>query len=696
MEYRVTEVAPIGLAAIYVFGGFSTFFAPLAGFVDTAVLAVGWAGGLMALVWDRGRWPSAKVCGILGVVLCVVAIGSVTIPLNYDTGLYYLQVLRHVESEPVAFGIANIHERFGFNSAMIVLSAVFRGGPFGLDGAFVLPGAMFLLFAAYCLEKIESFWRSGKRAVSSHVAAFVLCAWLANAYKLLFEWYSHGPNGDIPGAIMCCWAFVALLSLAEAAAERESPEMMLWVLSICVVLGASLKLSQSPILLLLPAGWLLVKTRGDGWEKVHIYSAAVFVGLVAATWIMLGIVTSGCFAFPAGISCLTFLPWTVDPVEAEKAGTAIRAWARAPGMNPEVPIPGLDWVPIWTSKMLPYRLVLFDLLWTAAAGAVLVLLFRWPVFRGRENETQDVVVCGRRAWLGALAVCLLGLVWWFYQAPDPRFGIGFLISAPGVLFGGLAGFDARSGRQGWKFAVLGAIAAVGLGWALHAIGIERTGTHEPAWRNPPVSATQEYKTKRGLLVRKPVEGPQCWDEPGVCTFDERPNLARVKIWGRAGYIGLGAGAATVATYPPAAVPAVVPRLVDQRPGSGPVITFGSSVWSQEAITFQGRPLKVRWLQKETEFLVTAGGPGQVKLRFELGTNGGARRVSLAKEGKELEPAALIAKDFFVSGSDAMEVVASLNAGPNRFVLRTDRECTEISPGRATCLLLVGDIGIGNQ
>lgn len=53
------------------------------------------------------------------------AYGSSRGYMHYDTGLYHAQAIRWIEEYGVVPGLANLHSRFGYNSASFALSAFF-------------------------------------------------------------------------------------------------------------------------------------------------------------------------------------------------------------------------------------------------------------------------------------------------------------------------------------------------------------------------------------------------------------------------------------------------------------------------------------------------------------------------------------------------------------------------------------------
>ncbi|MFN0106892.1 MAG: hypothetical protein ACKV2U_32965, partial [Bryobacteraceae bacterium] len=248
------DTVPFGLAAMYVFGVAASLIWPLSGSVDWIAILIGWAGAGVSVYENRRNLHSPRLLAFLCVLAVLLAFGAVVTPVNFDAGLYQMQVMKYVQTEPVPLGIANIQDRLGFNSSMIVIGALLEGSLLGGDGSFLLSAAIFWCFVVACLERSIRSWSGSAGPFTGLFAAFLLCLWLGNLNGLIFEWFSHGPNGDIPGAIFCCWTFVAFFALVEDA-QDDSAGAAFMLLACCCVVGVSIKLSQAPVALLLPIAW---------------------------------------------------------------------------------------------------------------------------------------------------------------------------------------------------------------------------------------------------------------------------------------------------------------------------------------------------------------------------------------------------------------------------------------------------------
>lgn len=711
--FALPAIAPLGVAAIYICGVAVSLALPLYRLADWAFALAGFYGAFWGWKSRILPAPNWRLLALVVGFTFLAAAGVMLTPLNYDAGLYHMQVLRHLEYQPLELGLANIHDRFGFNSSLLVVSALMQGGPFGKDGGYAVTAALFLLFLYRCLQLFSRFWTENTPPVSSNLAALFALVWAANLNRLMFDWYSLGPNGDIPSALFCCWAFLEFFVWLETPGEADGPSIpALTVLATAAALGATMKLSHAPVAILVVAA-LMISLRHRSPESKFEWLRALALPLAAgASWIVFGVATSGCLAFPAGATCLSSLPWAISATDANAAGAAISAWARIPGVAPEQVPGGLAWLSGWESKMLPYRPIFYDLLASAFLGFFLAGAARIAQYSSRLSspapshgiESSDAARM-RRGSIWACTSCAAGVIFWFVQAPDPRFGLGFLITAVVLttlfLLQGLAGIweaPNTSRLLRWAFAALILLAG---GVELRTLAVERADGAKFAWRNPPVSPTREVTTSSGLALRTPVNGNQCWDEAALCAPNERPALTRTRILGKTAYVSTGDGAVQPARHQPPAAGLEVAQTPSSVPAQPPAAStsphwlpvFASDVWGAESAAENGKPVTVRWLQRDTGFTVFAPRSGKTRLRLRLASHDGDRTAELALNGNPAGPPAKVTGNFFHSPPQQIELTLELQAGENRINIHSQKECKEISPGRATCFLLVGEISV---
>jgi hypothetical protein len=153
-----------------------------------------------------------------------------------------------------------------------------------------------------------------------------------------------------------------------------------------------------------------------------IATAASIPGAIFMIWLLRNVLVNGCLLFPEKASCLN-LPWGADGV-ADAYNSAITAWARHPGTG-LVSLESSTWISEW---WLPhYQDFLKGLArgsgWVAAAYVSFFFLYK---FKGGRLLDPRVIA--------GVLFSLLVAAFWFWKAPDPRFGVGvFIIFFPVVL-----------------------------------------------------------------------------------------------------------------------------------------------------------------------------------------------------------------------------------------------------------------------
>jgi hypothetical protein len=188
------EMVALGTTTAYAYAAVLALFFPLGSPAALLFTLIGAAGFLKAVGARRQAWhPWALGCGLALSIL--VASGTVHTAVNYDAGLYYLQNAKVLESDGVTLGLANVHSRFGFNSAILPLSAVFHGPVFGRDGLFVLGPALFLVFAGALLEQVASGLNNRTLDGGSLFAIFGVASWLIPFHQTVLSWFSLGTGG---------------------------------------------------------------------------------------------------------------------------------------------------------------------------------------------------------------------------------------------------------------------------------------------------------------------------------------------------------------------------------------------------------------------------------------------------------------------------------------------------------------------
>ena len=215
--------------------------------------------------------------------------------LSYDTGLYHLQTLQWIKTQPIVPGIANLHSRLAVNSAIFLITAVADEDGIGWISNILV--VLFVLLSIFLrLRNVTAKRASGVEfwVLFLSFVAFIEARYLPNWYGVM--------NGDLFTAVLIIYWSCVAVGLSNSAHLPTDIAM----LALSAILAAIVKTSALP--LLLPAfafGWMYRKHLSIEMFK----RTAILSGLVLTLWMLRSIVLSGCAIYPAQATCITSLPW---------------------------------------------------------------------------------------------------------------------------------------------------------------------------------------------------------------------------------------------------------------------------------------------------------------------------------------------------------------------------------------------------
>jgi hypothetical protein len=526
-ERSFFDLAILGLLLVSAIGLIANFFLPLRPYLVIATAAVGIVCFALHrnLLWrSLGQRPGAMLA-VLAAILAMDSIGVLITPLSYDTGLYHLQLIEWLEHSPKIFGLVNLHYRFGVNSIWFLDVSMFDVIRDTHACIFLLNTALFTIVMGALIQPVLSGpARESLPRLSDLYAVIVAAVLLVNAATIMFNQLFAGPENDLPGALLLVYAFWAFLRIFEAEDDGEA-----WLLQLLVagVLAVMIKITTAPVLLLLPvAGYAVVardRRRMRGLARNPILLCLLVAG---AAWMATGIISSGCIAFPAGSTCIAALPWTPPRGDIAEFATVITAWARSPNAHFREAAHGWAWLRDWPSMMLARRAFIPGTSWSfavaAGIGVALALVERLALKAGRQQRGRGP---GPFSIGYAIVIGCLGNLFWFLAAPDPRFGIGFLLALPALVIAAATRALAADG------AVIRLVVnrILLMGFIFICVGLflrhQWTAASKAADSWPSVPYVPVYQQDFGpqLRVNIPVSGNQCWDAPRPCAPGRGPD-----------------------------------------------------------------------------------------------------------------------------------------------------------------------------
>ncbi|RMG71271.1 MAG: hypothetical protein D6711_15635 [Chloroflexi bacterium] len=289
-----------------------------------------------------------------------------------------------------------------------------------------------------------------------------------------------------------------LLDLLQYDTKPDSYQAVL--IGLLAFIGITIKLSIA----VFACGVLLVVL----WHNWRILGYIIGLCVViCGVWLLRGVILSGYAIYPVSAVSVD-VEWRLPTEIVEKEMRWIRSWARQPHKPPTEVLTSLDWFDAWwrDSQKLT-REFMFPLIF--GIGMFFVFWIRiWSYDRVRA-----------RLWIG-LGVVLISLGYWFYSAPDIRFGI-HLFWLFGMMSFLITLWHIRRNFHLWVIGLtilLMADAMIQTYWAIY----QDTKDQFPAYQDVEFDA---FYSAHGVQMAIPVQSDQCWTAELPCTPYPNPYIA---------------------------------------------------------------------------------------------------------------------------------------------------------------------------
>jgi hypothetical protein len=332
-------------------------------------------------------------------VLLIAAWNALTSALTcYDVTGYHLQAVRWAAEFGSVPGLANLHGRLGFNSALDPLAALFSSpGGLWLGREFVNSSIVFVTLNVLV---------QGITAYSARSIYALLL--LPFPTSLLFSNCLSSPQPDVAAAsaaILFAWY------LRDIVLDRESAgaSAAFWVF-LAGTMAVSFKVSYAA-LAATGIGVVILCWIRSRLTLRQLIIPSFLTCIFCLPWIARGYITSGYPFFPAAIGRLGF-DWAAPLELAAKEQNWIMSWARAPyNLQWQEVLGGWSWLGSWLQQLPTYPIVL-----KATALTIIGLIFSGWLLRRGYSRSRLI------QWTLLFSPIVLSLLFWFFSAPSPRFG----------------------------------------------------------------------------------------------------------------------------------------------------------------------------------------------------------------------------------------------------------------------------------
>lgn len=352
-------------------------------------------------------------CGY-GLLFAMILIGALLVSScrsqAVDTYGYHAQTVRWIEELGTAKGIANIHMRLGYNSAVFAMSALYSFVDVFGQSARTMNGFLVVFAGSLALFHIMQ--------IKKHIWFFGDCIAVATLYYFYFI------RRDISSLDNCSFSVIfalIIILLWCRILDQQDDEENKFYLTLFIVYLATVKLNQASLGLLCVLFLYQCIFEEKRYRKCIIW--LICAGAIAGIWMIRNAFVSGYLIYPFYQVDLLRVDWKVPLEVAQNDYDWIVAWARtgARGLETALGV-GISWMPTWFGDLFEE----YGVLAIAVAVAPILMLFSLIYMTQKKWDKKWLFFGG--------SVCV-SYVYWLFSTPSLRFGMGWVLAAYSFVFG---------------------------------------------------------------------------------------------------------------------------------------------------------------------------------------------------------------------------------------------------------------------
>jgi len=500
---RLAVFGIFGLTIISLLGNLANFFIPLNFTFSIIIFSLGII--LFAVNFKKIFYRFGKSEIILIVVLLIYLS---FIPFNwahhYDAGYYYLPSIKWLRESTVPFGLANLFGILGYNPSWFTVAAIVETPLFIKKSPLFITNALMMFFygSAALLTFLEKI-RAKKILLSDYFLIFALIPWLIRTRSNMA---SMAP--DLPAMLITLFVTYLLIRCFE---EKENNYFYFFNSIIFSVFAVTIRVSTFPILIgsilslvyyaaFIRKNFYLPNSGKIIFKSSIFYKSLVIPSLmVLITWIIRGIIISGCIAYPSKLGYFENLQWSTNTGVDLKY---IISWARG-GLHssPSEVLGNWKWFKPWVIRFIKSGDKIILLIIIVGLLLLITAIIRKNFLNNNKYYSSFFI---------PLIISFSGIMFWFFSAPEPRYGYGFLFGFALLIFS--YSFYVFKLPKYEKVTKLALAFIIVLFFLVEIVplntGIDKIFTN--TWGKLPEVEVKEETTKEGIKINLPAEGDQCW------------------------------------------------------------------------------------------------------------------------------------------------------------------------------------------
>lgn len=529
---HVTSYIMAGLLALNVYAQYFSLFAGVKLWANVAVIAFCALFAVLlrkkiALFFAEKKRKTGRGRLLLyGFLVLLFAYGSSRGYMHYDTGLYHAQSIRWIEEYGVVPGLANLHSRFGYNSAAFALCALFGGAGLTKYPLHCVQGFFALICAMKCTNLLSL---SQRKRVRLSDFLYVGCIfYLVAVFRELVS-----PASDYFAMLILFFVMMRWVELWE---QKEEKILPYGLLSLYLVYAATVKLSTAVLLVMaLYPGVRLIRQKK--WKQI-----AGYIGLgilIAFPYLARNVVISGWLFYPFTFFDIFPVDWKIAKGYADSDAAEIRVYAKEIFDVYQKDMPFRQWFPNWlAAQNMLDRILVFSGWIALPTGALMTVKAAAAAVRNggkkekREGKRTEAAegegtVAGLAAWSFVLleAAAILGFFFWQFGAPLVRYGYFYVLFLPLVTFGALYTEYAAGGKGFVFFRVILVAFLLYRGYNLCNMVLEMYEQPYYVYQQDYVDSPAEFYEVDGIKIYVPTDRGQI----GYNKFPSSPVVQDIEL-----------------------------------------------------------------------------------------------------------------------------------------------------------------------
>ena len=406
-----------GLAGITIFAGVLSLFIPLGGWwVQFLFIIPGLAVFFIKNVpyffsslkkeFSLLHLPSLILLSSLLLLLLVMSSWVIVHP---DTLGYHAQTMQWIEKYKAVPGLVHLHVRFGYQGLWFVDCALFDFSFTGSQGITFLNSTVLFWFFIFIINRIDDNFFKGQEKIVGLLWFTLLSLSLWSYTQVRLTATSASPDFI---------ATIFVLSVIYLLIKKRSKHVYGsdWLLaSLLSTVAVTIKLSVAPILLIAAVASLLLLRI----KKIRPFFLLLLILILAFSgFVARNIITSGYLIFPDTTIDIANTDWKYSRQLTDQEKNYITAYAKKQGVVTKEEIDSVnqmtagEWLPSWWKNRSLADKTIITLFILSLLTAL--LFFKKIIHSGFIH-------------LLLLVTMLSGIIFWFINAPDPRFGFGFIL-----------------------------------------------------------------------------------------------------------------------------------------------------------------------------------------------------------------------------------------------------------------------------